>query len=39
MLPICTKLTPCHIIGLRQDIRQKIGKQPGDVVAVTIKER
>lgn len=31
--------TPCHIIGLRQDIRKKIGKQPGNTVAVTIKER
>lgn len=31
--------TPCHIIGLRQDIRKKIGKQSGDMVAVTIKER
>lgn len=31
--------TACHIIGLRKDIRQKIGKQPGDMVAVTIKER
>lgn len=31
--------TPCHIIGLRKDIRQKIQKQPGDVVHVIIKER
>lgn len=31
--------TPCHIIGLRKDIRAKIGKQPGDTVAVTIIER
>ena len=31
--------TPGHIIGLRQDIRKKIGKQPGDMVAVTIQER
>ncbi len=30
---------PCHIIGLRKDIRTKIGKQAGDTVAVTIKER
>lgn len=29
----------CYIIGLRKDIRAKIGKQPGDVVAVTIRER
>lgn len=31
--------TPCHILGIRKDIRAKIGKQPGDTVAVTIKER
>lgn len=31
--------TPCHIIGLRKDIRASIGKQPGDVVHVTIWER
>lgn len=31
--------TPCHLIGLRQDIRAKIGKQPGDTVQVTIRER
>lgn len=31
--------TPCHIIGLRKDIRAKINKQPGDVVQVTIQER
>lgn len=31
--------TPGHIIGLRKDIRAQIGKQPGDTVAVTIKER
>lgn len=31
--------TPCHIIGLRKDIRQKIGKQAGDSVHVTIIER
>jgi len=29
----------CYIIGIRKDIRAKIGKQPGDVVKVTIKER
>ncbi len=29
----------CHIIGLRKDIRAKIGKQPGDRVKVTIRER
>lgn len=26
----------CYIIGIRKDIRAKIGKQPGDVVAVTV---
>ncbi len=31
--------TPCHIIGIRKDIRAKIGKQPGDKVKVTIRER
>ncbi len=29
----------CYIIGLRQDIRKKIGKQPGDQLTVTITER
>ena len=31
--------TPGHIIGIRKEIRAKIGKQPGDPVAVTIQER
>ena len=31
--------TDCHIIGLRKDIRAKIGKQPGDSVKVTLRER
>lgn len=31
--------TPGHIIGIRKDIRQKIGKQPGDIIKVTIMER
>lgn len=31
--------TPCHIIGIRKEIRAKIGKQPGDTVKVTLKER
>ncbi|SHM39323.1 protein of unknown function [Anaerosporobacter mobilis DSM 15930] len=31
--------TPCHIIGLRKDIRESIHKQPGDMVKVTIQER
>jgi hypothetical protein len=29
----------CYIVGLRMDIRAKIGKQVGDTVKVTIKER
>lgn len=31
--------TPCHIIGIRKEIRAKIGKQPGDIIHVTITER
>ena len=31
--------TPCHIIGIRKDIRAKMGKQPGDSVHVTLTER
>ncbi|MDR2010054.1 MAG: DUF1905 domain-containing protein [Bacteroidales bacterium] len=31
--------TPCHIIGVRKDIRQKINKQPGDKINVTVQER
>lgn len=31
--------TPCHIIGIRKDIREKINKQPGDTIKVRIKER
>jgi len=29
----------CYIIGIRKDIRAKIGKQTGDSVQVAIKER
>jgi hypothetical protein len=29
----------CYIIGIPKNIRAKIGKQPGDNVQVTIKER
>lgn len=29
----------CYLIGVRREIRQKIGKQPGDTVFVTIQER
>ena len=29
----------CYIIGIRKDIRTKIGKQPSDTVSVTIQER
>ena len=28
----------CYIIGIRKDIRKKIGKQPGDTVTVKIQE-
>lgn len=31
--------TPGHIIGLKKDIRAKIGKQAGDTVHVIIQER
>ncbi|MHB1316048.1 MAG: DUF1905 domain-containing protein [Christensenellales bacterium] len=31
--------TPCHIIGIRKEIRAKIGKQPGDTIRVTLQER
>lgn len=31
--------TPGHIIGIRKDIRAAIGKQPGDTIKVTIRER
>lgn len=31
--------TPCHIIGVRKDIRAKIGKTFGDTVHVTLRER
>ena len=29
----------CYIIGLRKDIRAKIGKQPGDKVKIILEER
>lgn len=29
----------CYIIGIRKDIRKKIGKEPGDIIEVVIKER
>ena len=29
----------CYLIGIRKDIRAKIGKQPGDTVGVTVRER
>ena len=31
--------TPCHIIGVRKDIRKKIGKKPGDKLHVTLEVR
>ena len=29
----------CYILGIRKEIRAKIGKQPGDTVRVTMRER
>ena len=29
----------CYIIGIRKDIRVRIGKQPGDSVRVTIRKQ
>ena len=29
----------CYVIGIRKDIRAKVGKQPGDTIRVTIQER
>ena len=31
--------TPGHILGIRKEIRARIGKQAGDTVHVTIRER
>lgn len=31
--------TPGHILGITKAIRAQIGKQPGDSVAVTLRER
>ena len=31
--------TPCHIIGIRKEIRAIINKQAGDTITVTIRER
>ena len=31
--------TPCFIIGITKDIRKQIGKNFGDTVRVTLKER
>lgn len=31
--------TPCHILGIRKEIRAKLGKQPGDLIEVTLEER
>ena len=30
--------TPCPILGVRKDIRERLGKQPGDTVTVTLEE-
>ena len=29
----------CYVIGVLKEIRAKIGKQPGDTVRVTVRER
>ena len=29
----------CYVIGILKDIRLKIGKEPGDKVSVTVRER
>ena len=29
----------CYIIGIRKDIRARIGKQPGGTLRVTVRER
>jgi len=31
--------TPCHILGLRKEIRARLQKGPGDRVEVTVEER
>ena len=31
--------TPGHILGMRKEIRAKLGKAPGDTVHVTFRER
>ncbi|MCL2804819.1 MAG: DUF1905 domain-containing protein [Treponema sp.] len=31
--------TICYVIGIRKDIRAKIGKQAGDKIQVSIRER
>jgi len=31
--------TPCHILGIRKEIRAKINRQPGDFIHVTLQER
>ena len=31
--------TPSHIIGIRKEIRAKLGKHPGDTIKVTLEER
>ncbi len=36
---LCRMGTPGHIVGIRKDIRKAIGKQPGDLVEVTLQER
>jgi len=30
--------TICYVIGIRRDIRSRIGKKPGDSVKLTVRE-
>lgn len=30
--------TVCYILGVRKEIREKMNKQPGDVIQVTVAE-
>jgi hypothetical protein len=39
MMAVSALFHTCHIIGIRKDIRARIGKQIGDIVKVTLKER
>lgn len=36
---LCRMKTVKHIVGIRKDIRHAIGKEAGDTIEVTLKER